>query len=61
MQTVQEAFNHDIRTSISIGISVYPEDGTTFQSLYSSADKALYYVKAHGKDNCAFYDASMDR
>ena len=41
--------------SISIGISVAPDDGTDFQTLYNKADKALYYVKQNGKDNYHYY------
>lgn len=37
--------------SASIGISVYPHDGETFEELYKMADKALYQSKAKGK-NC---------
>ena len=35
--------------SLSIGISVFPDHGKTFEELYAAADKALYYVKKHGR------------
>ena len=35
--------------SLSIGISLYPQHGTTFDALYRAADQALYDVKKHGK------------
>ena len=35
--------------SLSIGISLYPQHGTTFDALYQAADHALYEVKNHGK------------
>lgn len=41
----------DYTVSASVGISVYPEHGTSFESLYKNADKALYKSKASGK-NC---------
>ncbi len=43
-------------SSCSIGISRFPSDGKTYTELYEKADKALYYVKNHGKKNFAFID-----
>ncbi len=40
---------------VSIGISVAPDDGTDFNSLYHRADKALYYIKQNGKDYFHYY------
>ena len=40
--------------SVSIGISVYPENGTTFDELYEKADKALYCAKTKGKNRFEF-------
>lgn len=42
--------------SCSIGISRFPSDGKTYTELYEKADKAMYYVKNHGKKNFAFFD-----
>ena len=39
----------------SIGISSVPEDGKDFHSLYSKADKALYFVKQNGKRGYHFF------
>ncbi|HKV47133.1 MAG TPA: sensor domain-containing diguanylate cyclase [Candidatus Acidoferrales bacterium] len=36
--------------SISIGVSCYPENGTTGDSLLRAADSALYRAKAEGRD-----------
>lgn len=38
------------RISGSIGVSLYPQDGKTYNELYQKADMALYHAKAHGKD-----------
>jgi diguanylate cyclase (GGDEF)-like protein len=35
----------------SIGVSLYPQDGTTYTELYQKADQALYVSKSRGK-NC---------
>lgn len=42
--------------SVSIGISLYPKDGTSYSELYEKADRALYFAKDKGKDCFAFYD-----
>ena len=34
--------------SVSVGVSLYPEDGMTFQELYENADIALYRAKRSG-------------
>lgn len=44
----------DLNLSISIGISIYPEDGQTLEDLYASADHALYQGKKHGKNQFVF-------
>lgn len=41
--------------STSIGISAYPHDGTSVDELIKNADKAMYSVKKHGKNNYQFY------
>ena len=40
----------------SLGAAIYTCDGTTFEELYKNADKALYYVKQHGKKQLVFYN-----
>lgn len=49
--------NDDIKidVSCSVGIAKAPEDGSDFKSLYTCADKALYYSKNNGKDRFTFY------
>lgn len=39
----------------SLGISFYPEHGTTPEDLICKADLALYVAKQAGKNQCAFY------
>lgn len=38
------------RVTFSAGVAQYPEDGADLQSLYQSADAALYQAKATGRD-----------
>ncbi|WP_051590998.1 EAL domain-containing protein [Bacillus sp. UNC438CL73TsuS30] len=47
--------NYDIFTSPSIGISLFPEDGETVESLINHADFAMYQAKKDGKNNFKFY------
>ena len=35
--------------SASIGVSLFPEQGTSYTELYEKADQALYYSKSHGR------------
>ncbi|MDE6798653.1 MAG: diguanylate cyclase, partial [Ruminococcus sp.] len=44
------------KISASIGASMVPEDGVSFEMLYSCADKALYHSKNKGKDTYTFFD-----
>ena len=46
----------DLQVTMSIGISIFPQDGATAQSLIKAADKALYRVKKQGGNGHSFYD-----
>lgn len=41
--------------SVSLGIAMYPADGTTYEELYRNADKAMYRAKRFGGGSYAFY------
>ncbi|MBO4824157.1 MAG: EAL domain-containing protein [Lachnospiraceae bacterium] len=43
------------RISLSIGVSLYPDMGTDFDTLFKAADMALYSIKNRGKNSYAFY------
>ena len=45
---------HEMRTSPSIGIALYPADGSTQDELYKSADLALYEAKRQGRRTWRF-------
>jgi diguanylate cyclase (GGDEF)-like protein len=40
----------------SLGAAVFPANGDTFESLYKSADTAVYIAKRGGKNRLVFYD-----
>jgi diguanylate cyclase (GGDEF)-like protein len=45
---------HEARIGVSIGVSVFPEDGADADSLLRTADEAMYRVKRAGRNNFAF-------
>jgi diguanylate cyclase (GGDEF)-like protein/PAS domain S-box-containing protein len=47
----------EVAVSASIGISIYPQNGTTAKALIRAADKAMYRIKHQGKNNFGFSDA----
>lgn len=52
--------NQELRTTASIGIAVYPRDGSTADELLKHADIAMYKVKASGKNDFMFFNAEMN-
>jgi len=50
---------HDVYTSASIGIAVYPEDGNNSVSLIKNADMAMYKAKELGANDYFFYNSEL--
>ncbi len=50
---------HEINTSSSIGISIYPHDGEDLESLSKNADAAMYRAKHEGRNTFRFYTPAM--
>jgi c-di-GMP phosphodiesterase Gmr len=50
----------EIFASTSIGVSLYPDHGRSYDVLRQNADLAMYRVKNHGKGAVAFFDAAME-
>ena len=55
--TLRAAARDGFSASCSMGIALYPKDGTTFSQLYRGADDALYQAKSAGKDDFFFYSS----
>jgi len=61
--TLKQPFNvdgHELYVSASIGIALYPQDGTDMDSLIKHADVAMYHVKGQGKNGYQFYSNEMN-
>src|ERR1700744_2823917 len=51
----------EIFASTSIGVSLYPDHGESYEMLRQNADIAMYRVKNAGKGAAMFFDDSMER
>ncbi|MEA3404670.1 MAG: EAL domain-containing protein [Pseudomonadota bacterium] len=51
---------YQVQISASVGISLYPEDGTTASELISNADTAMYQAKKAGKNTFRFFTEEMN-
>ncbi|TKI70845.1 EAL domain-containing protein [Sulfurimonas crateris] len=54
-----EIDTHIFNVTLSIGIAIYPQHGTTRQELLKNADIAMYEVKKTKRDDFRIYDKSM--
>jgi diguanylate cyclase (GGDEF)-like protein/PAS domain S-box-containing protein len=51
--------HQDFQITASVGIGVYPDDGTDAETLLKNADLALFHAKAHGRSNHQFFKPDM--
>jgi diguanylate cyclase (GGDEF)-like protein len=62
MELSKEAFEiegHTLYLNMSIGVSVYPNDGESATVLFKNADAAMYKAKENGRSRYYFYDEEM--
>jgi diguanylate cyclase (GGDEF)-like protein/PAS domain S-box-containing protein len=66
-ETLLEAFNtphsidgQELHITISIGISVYPEDADNVDGILQNADTAMFHAKKNGRNNFQFFKADMN-
>lgn len=63
IETVSAPFcieRHTFRIGCSLGISLYPDDGTTAEALIQNADAAMYRAKDEGRNTYRLYRSEMD-
>jgi diguanylate cyclase (GGDEF)-like protein len=51
---------HELRISSSIGIAMYPNNGTNQHDLLTNADAAMYHAKALGRNAYCYFESSMN-
>jgi diguanylate cyclase (GGDEF)-like protein len=66
-QKIHQAFEapftlnkHVLHVSTSVGVSMYPSDGTESSQLLKNADVSMYHAKAQGPGQYHFYHGAMD-
>jgi diguanylate cyclase (GGDEF)-like protein len=60
LQTPIRLGNVDIRTSCSIGIALFPQDGKTAETVIANADAAMYCAKQRGRNNIQCFAPGMN-
>ena len=61
LQEPIDVLNHKLYVTVSIGISLYPDDGVDSKNLLKYADSAMYKAKDEGKNNYQFYSPEMTK
>lgn len=51
---------HDLYSTPSIGVSLYPSDGLDVETLMKNADTAMYHAKNQGRNNYQFFAHTMN-
>lgn len=55
-----EIKEHSVFVGVSIGIAIFPEDGSDFYTLTKHADTAMYASKAKGRGVFQYFEAGMN-
>jgi len=51
---------HDLQITLSVGIAIYPDDGTDAETLVKNADIAMLNAKDSGRNNYQFFRPTMN-
>lgn len=63
MEQLQQPFElcgQEISTSASMGVAIFPDDGSELETLRKKADVAMYQAKEVGRNTFRFFDATMN-
>ncbi len=52
---------HELHSTPSIGMALFPADGEDADTLMKNADAAMYHAKAAGRNNAQFFTAAMNQ
>ena len=52
--------HHELHSSPSIGIALFPDDGEDVETLMKNADAAMYRAKSSGRNNVKFFTPGMN-
>jgi diguanylate cyclase (GGDEF)-like protein/PAS domain S-box-containing protein len=52
--------DHDLQVTVSMGIGIYPDDGTDAETLVKNADIAMLNAKNNGRNNFQFFKPDMN-
>ncbi|OYQ42603.1 GGDEF domain-containing protein [Rhodoferax sp. TH121] len=62
LQTMAQVFQlgqEQVFVSASVGVTLYPADGTEVEALYKNADQALYVAKDAGRNRFSFFTPAL--
>jgi diguanylate cyclase (GGDEF)-like protein/PAS domain S-box-containing protein len=51
--------HHQLHVTVTIGISIYPDDGPDAETLIKCADTAMYHAKESGRNHYQFFERDM--
>jgi diguanylate cyclase (GGDEF)-like protein/PAS domain S-box-containing protein len=60
LSTSHRIDQHDLHLTVSIGIVIFPDDGTEAENLMTNADFAMYHAKEKGRNNYQFFKSDMN-
>ncbi|MBL4910900.1 MAG: EAL domain-containing protein [Alteromonadaceae bacterium] len=60
LNTPTKINKHELTIHSSIGISIFPDDADSRETLMRNADMAMYHAKAEGKNNFQFFEKFLN-